>query len=229
MCCLRSSLTNVHVTHYVLIVLSFSLSRCDHVLIPPSALCCMSMGMSSALLSTRALLLFATFSLRVFSLALTQRLSLSPCASIPALSVKIRSIIARVRSRHSLYCGSSKLSHATPALHSQETCSVTASLTVQQTPHRISAQLLEFFQLQRQWEFCSLFVGYDFLRQFQRKSHHLQRSATKTVPVRCIPCVTQWLSRPAFALYNSTLFDTQNGSRSIMITNKDSSRHTACK
>ena len=69
----------------------------------------------------------------------------------------------------------------------------------------------------------------DVTCQFQLRNHHLPRSATQATPVRSIPYITQWLSRPTFASYKSTFADTRNFSRSIMTTNKEFLSHAACK
>ena len=58
---------------------------------------------------------------------------------------------------------------------------------------------------------------------------HLPRSATQAFPVRRFPSLTQCLSRPTFAAHNSVLGNAQNYSCSIMMTDKDSVSHAACK
>ena len=75
----------------------------------------------------------------------------------------------------------------------------------------------------------SFFVSCDFLRQLQFWSRHLPRSAKQTFPVRRFPRITQCLSCPTFASHNSILDNAQNCSCSIMMTNKDSLSHAACK
>ena len=80
-----------------------------------------------------------------------------------------------------------------------------------------------------QWRSRSFFVSCDLLRQLQFWSHNLPRSATQTFPVRRFPSITQCLSCPTFASHNSILGNAQNCSCSIMMTNKDSLSHAACK
>ena len=41
--------------------------------------------------------------------------------------------------------------------------------------------------------------------QFQLKGCHLPRRATQAIPVRSIPYIVQWLSRPTFASHNPIL------------------------
>ena len=51
----------------------------------------------------------------------------------------------------------------------------------------------------------------------------------KLFQVRYIPCITQCLSRPTFALHTSVLGNTQHCSCSITTANKDSLSHTTRK
>ena len=98
-----------------------------------------------------------------------------------------------------------------------------------QTTRRIYwRQPLELKQLQS-WRSSSFFVRCDFLLQLQFWSHHLPRSATYTSPVRRFPSITQCLSCPTIASRNSVLGNAQNCSRSIIMTDKDSLSHAACK
>ena len=78
-----------------------------------------------------------------------------------------------------------------------------------------------------QWTSSSSFIRCNFLCQFQLMSYQLPRRATQGIPVRSIPCIVQWLSRPTFASHNSTLGDSHNCSCSTMMTTKDSLSHVA--
>ena len=44
----------------------------------------------------------------------------------------------------------------------------------------------------------SILVSCDFLCRLRLKSYHLSLRATQAIPVRSIPCIVQWLSRPIF-------------------------------
>ena len=73
----------------------------------------------------------------------------------------------------------------------------------------------------------TVFVNYNSRGTICHRMTH--KNDTQAVPVRSIPCIDQWLSRPGFASHNSLLGNTQNCSCSIMMTNKDAMSKTACK
>ena len=123
------------------------------------------------------------------------------------------------------------LFHAMQALHSWAASSVSVSFNVRRQDVESSG-----FNLWRplnhkpwQWWSRSFFVSCDFLRQLQFWSSHLPRSPTQTFSFRRLPSITQCLPCPTFASHNSILDNAQNCSCSIMMTNKDSLSHAACK
>ena len=140
-------------------------------------------------------------------------------------------MIVLIRSRHSTLCGFVAFPCDKSAAHLRTTSSVTVGLDVSRQHVESSWLRLwrSFYHNPWQWGSRSLFVSCDLLCQLQCWSHHLPWSATQTFPVRRFPSITQCLYCSAFASHNSVLGNAQNCSCSIMMTNKDSLSHAACK
>ena len=185
--CLRSSFTCVDVSHFVHFVLVLILARCIRFSGP-------------------------LFLLHSSCLGDPVFVCIHPCSNVKVRffpSTFVQQMFWFFPGIH--HCGVWSLFHWMQAQHNQDNLHFDRELQCQQILRRISSvQFLEFFPQQhltrrsRSFSICC-----DFLRQPHLKRCHLTWNTTQIVPIRCIPRITQCLSRPTLVSHHFLVGDTK--------------------